>query len=625
MMNMKRFLLSIAVLASAIPALAGPGITPGELIIDPPTLICAGFQWHFSGDDDGDATCAIEFRKAGTDQWRDGMRLLRVAEAKPRNWREGDWYQRPMFSGSIIDLAEGAEYEVRLTVSDPDGVEGDAERTVKIRTRSMPEPIEGGEVRHVYPPVARRKKQPEYNSIAAALRGANLGSHDAGKLPTANAAKPGTTILVHAGTYKPNRKRYRGPMGMVLFGTNVLSADGTRDKPIYIKAAGDGEVILDFDGNYCGFDVMGADWLVFDGLTIRNTEIAFLAGMWNTTGCVGLTVRNCKIENVNSGVIGFHGRCREFIIADNVFTGRYTQEAKVGEGAAIDSMYGVNLCGGGHVVCHNRLTRFFDVIDVWTEGTRDPSFRCWAFDIYNNDIEFSPDNAIEADGGYTNIRILRNRCYNSGGLALSNQRPSPGPVYWIRNEVVNGGGFKNVVGASGLRLYHNTIACNPRMFLGAYHTEVLNNLFMASEADASRRCGPGFKLRFASTDCRLDYNGHRVAPGDEATFEVSNRAGKSGQAGSLAALAQQTGYAAHSITVPDYGIFRSVAAEPFGPRGSLFYPKDFDLSLKPDSAAVDAGTVIPNVNDDYTGQAPDLGAYEVGKPLPVYGPRTGQD
>jgi hypothetical protein len=116
-----------------------------------------------------------------------------------------------------------------------------------------------------------------------------------------------------------------------------------------------------------------------------------------------------------------------------------------------------------------------------------------------------------------------------------------------------------------------------------------------------------------------------VAPGDEATFEVSNRAGKSGQAGSLAALAQQTGYAAHSITVPDYGIFRSVAAEPFGPRGSLFYPKDFDLSLKPDSAAVDAGTVIPNVNDDYTGQAPDLGAYEVGKPLPVYGPRTGQD
>jgi len=28
------------------------------------------------------------------------------------------------------------------------------------------------------------------------------------------------------------------------------------------------------------------------------------------------------------------------------------------------------------------------------------------------------------------------------------------------------------------------------------------------------------------------------------------------------------------------------------------------------------------VNDDLTGKAPDLGALEVGKPLPIYGPRT---
>jgi hypothetical protein len=36
---------------------------------------------------------------------------------------------------------------------------------------------------------------------------------------------------------------------------------------------------------------------------------------------------------------------------------------------------------------------------------------------------------------------------------------------------------------------------------------------------------------------------------------------------------------------------------------------------------VDAGTVLPNVSDGYTGQAPDLGAYEVGQELPTYGPR----
>jgi hypothetical protein len=30
---------------------------------------------------------------------------------------------------------------------------------------------------------------------------------------------------------------------------------------------------------------------------------------------------------------------------------------------------------------------------------------------------------------------------------------------------------------------------------------------------------------------------------------------------------------------------------------------------------------LPGVNDDFTGRAPDLGAYEVGRPLPHYGPR----
>ena len=46
-----------------------------------------------------------------------------------------------------------------------------------------------------------------------------------------------------------------------------------------------------------------------------------------------------------------------------------------------------------------------------------------------------------------------------------------------------------------------------------------------------------------------------------------------------------------------------------------------DFSLKPNSVAVDAGCRLPNLNDDFTGKAPDLGALEVGKPQPVYGPR----
>ena len=45
------------------------------------------------------------------------------------------------------------------------------------------------------------------------------------------------------------------------------------------------------------------------------------------------------------------------------------------------------------------------------------------------------------------------------------------------------------------------------------------------------------------------------------------------------------------------------------------------LELKPGCNAVDAGQAVPNVCEDFTGKAPDLGAFEVGHPLPHYGPR----
>ena len=39
------------------------------------------------------------------------------------------------FAGSILDLEPDTEYEVRLTMKDPDGVSGQAVQTAKVRTR----------------------------------------------------------------------------------------------------------------------------------------------------------------------------------------------------------------------------------------------------------------------------------------------------------------------------------------------------------------------------------------------------------------------------------------------------------------------------------------------------------
>jgi hypothetical protein len=43
--------------------------------------------------------------------------------------------------------------------------------------------------------------------------------------------------------------------------------------------------------------------------------------------------------------------------------------------------------------------------------------------------------------------------------------------------------------------------------------------------------------------------------------------------------------------------------------------------LKPGAAAIDRGIRLPNVNDGFSGSAPDLGALEAGQPVPHYGPR----
>jgi MYXO-CTERM domain-containing protein len=61
----------------------------------------------------------------------------------------------------------------------------------------------------------------------------------------------------------------------------------------------------------------------------------------------------------------------------------------------------------------------------------------------------------------------------------------------------------------------------------------------------------------------------------------------------------------------------------------LTAPADYTTALQPQdvtlasgSNAIDKGLVLTNVNDGYTGVGPDLGAYETGCAIPIYGPRS---
>ena len=129
-------------------------VTPGEFVVDHPTLINLGFEWMIDGDANRNATVDVSFRKQGETAWRKAMPLMRL---------QGERIYRPavfnllspnMFAGSILDLEPDTAYEARFVLTDPDGVTGSAAsatRTVTVRTRPEPMPATGGRVYHVYP------------------------------------------------------------------------------------------------------------------------------------------------------------------------------------------------------------------------------------------------------------------------------------------------------------------------------------------------------------------------------------------------------------------------------------------------------------------------------------------
>ena len=273
---------------------------PGEFITEPATLISLGFEWRIEGDDNRNARVDVSYRKQGEQAWKAGPPLLRIGNERI-NENALQYVTPNGFAGSVFDLEPATAYEARFVLSDPDGVEGRAERVVPVRTRAEPMPASGGKVYHVYPPNYKGERQePAFTGLLAAYYTGASHSDNFNTYPPR--VQPGDTILVHAGLYKDDRLRYGGGLGTVSSGTYFLTQSGTAERPIVIKAAGDGDVIFDGDGAYNLFNVMAANYNYFEGLTVRNTDLAFQGGLKNITGSSGLTVKRSRFENVGRAI-----------------------------------------------------------------------------------------------------------------------------------------------------------------------------------------------------------------------------------------------------------------------------------------------------------------------------------
>ncbi len=416
--------LLLLVLSPAVRA--DEALAPGDLVVEPPTLHCLGFQWFGEGDDNLNATVEVRYRREGESEWKRAMDLVRLAPDE----------DRPLLAGSIIELPADTAFECRLVMKDPDGVEGRATRTVTSRTAKPAEIPRDMNVRHAYMAEYRGERQePAHSGLLNAIWGGNLYNRR-----SSDWAEGGDVILLHSGYYKGKKFDKRDFRGHLIFdksgwhGYPLGHAGG--DRPLVIKAAGDGEVVIDGSGMPELFDLAGAQNVIIEGLTIQNCEIAFqFAEARNLRPSRNITIRNCTIRDVAHVAYGSHPGNRDIHITDCRLEGR--QQAIIGSWGSTFSRQAITINGKGHVFSHNRVVDFFDYVNAGPASS--------AIDVSHNDIRRTGDNAICFNRTVKNCRAIRNRVVNGGDPQLDN-RNRVGPTYWIRNVVFNqrsARGFKN--------------------------------------------------------------------------------------------------------------------------------------------------------------------------------------
>lgn len=554
-------------LIAASPLLAVDALTPGTPTLERPTLTAIGILLPITGDDNFNASVSVRYRVQSTSAWKPAQNLYRVRPDTISTPGIG-----PQFSGSLLDLRPATTYDIELRAVDPDNP---LDQTISLSatTRAVPP------------------------ADPATPRIVNVNSPATFQTALTN-AQPGDVITLADGVYTGS------------FFT--LSRAGTLANPIVIRGAGT-QAILDGEGcTACNvLDIYGGGFVTIERLTIRN---ALRAIRFQTAGATGNVVRRVRMENVTLG-IGSRQNQFDFYIADNVVQGRLSWPLIVSDDAALHaSEYGIVVEGEGHVVANNQLSGFGDAIVIGPGGGR-------AIDFVGNEILWTYDNALELDGGISNIRAARNRITNAF-MPISLQPIVAGPAYVYRNVLFNAVDepYKFHAQAvtpprepNGVLVYNNSswmyrYAIRVWTQAPSHHTVMMNNILMGPSATAFGITADWTAL---INNGRFDYNGYFPA----GAFYF-NRGVYQGFP-SLAAL-QATGVETNSRILNSNTFPNGLVA----PASYLTLQSPVSPELAPGSLALDTGLSIANINANYRGAGPDLGAHENGCPLPTYGPRA---
>jgi parallel beta-helix repeat protein len=266
-------------------------------------------------------------------------------------------------------------------------------------------------------------------------------------------------------------------------------------------------------------------------------------------------------------------------------------------------VYGSEIANEGNVIRYNVFEDLFDGCHLYSNDD-DPPGPTKNLDFHDNVITRCGDDGLETDGLGSNVRIYGNRWTTClSGISLAPARI--GPVYVFRNVIL---GWHSVDSHSdGLyegypfKFNHSDGGTTPWVFV--YHNTCVSDVpgqdaFLFKEYCDWTNVVSRNNI-YAGTDHALDC----WETPNPVDFDYDDLFTTSGSAfirwgatdyATLPAFAAGTGREIHGLAV-NPGFSDTVAG---------------DFRLRTGSPLIDRGVLIPGVNEDYVGRAPDIGAFE---------------
>jgi hypothetical protein len=599
-----------------------------------------------SDDPGGDATASVAYRVSGSGAYRQGFPLSRIENTR--------------FVGSLFWLDPGTAYDVRVSLSDPDNgpldgttVLGTASTWVEIAIPAPDDsyyvsPTGGGTACSLAMPCALSYGLGQAQAgDEVVLRG---GVYYEGELSMPRSGTAGAPIVVrgYAGEIAvldggdPATFSWAFEGGGVystvvsVADTHLVAANGQRLYPyqslsdlqnliwgipgfyasgttVYVRLAGNANpnssVMVVSRHNHAFY--VEQDHITFLDLTFRHYGQDDYAKAIYLNNANDTLVQGCTFA-INDLGIGIKRTSHRNVIQDNEFYDTvfdWPWDAVKG-GSQLETG-GVRFYsptdGRGTIIRRNTFHDYFDGFGACPDST---SVVTNETDVYENVVYNAGDDGMETDGRCSNVRIWSNT-FHDVLMGISLAPVYDGPVYAVRNLIYRTGVGNNGYTGSPFK-FNSGYSLSGPMYL--FHN-TSDAALTAPRSNGLYVKAPGtWELIYARNNiwAGTDYAINNYNTGQPIDLDYDDLWNDGAND-----LVRWNG-----TRYPSLGAFRAATGQEA--HGSDVEPgfvdaATGDYTLQAGSDLIDAGLIIPGINDGYEGAAPDVGAHEFTPSLVLHG------